>query len=83
MWIGNLMLVILNLPPIGPGVKPDGALLRAVLEHHGLRAIGVYSVNSNVFDLYAVAFFGFIGYVLVKLLRARSTAFGLRSSGRC
>jgi putative tricarboxylic transport membrane protein len=30
-------------------------------------SIGVYSVNSNVFDLYAVAFFGFIGYVLVKL----------------
>jgi putative tricarboxylic transport membrane protein len=30
-------------------------------------SIGVYSVKSNVFDLYSVAFFGFIGYVLVKL----------------
>jgi putative tricarboxylic transport membrane protein len=30
-------------------------------------SIGVYSVNSNVYDLYAVAFFGLIGYVLVKL----------------
>ena len=30
-------------------------------------SIGVYSVNSNVYDLYAVAFFGLLGYVLVKL----------------
>ena len=30
-------------------------------------AIGVYSVNSNVFDLYSVAFFGLLGYVLIKL----------------
>ena len=30
-------------------------------------SIGVYSVNSNVYDLYAVAFFGLIGYTLVKL----------------
>ena len=30
-------------------------------------SIGVYSVNSNVYDLYAVAFFGIAGYLLVKL----------------
>jgi len=30
-------------------------------------AIGVYSVNANVYDLYAVAFFGLLGYVLMKL----------------
>jgi putative tricarboxylic transport membrane protein len=30
-------------------------------------SIGVYSVNSNVYDLYAVAFFGLMGYVLIKL----------------
>jgi putative tricarboxylic transport membrane protein len=30
-------------------------------------SIGVYSVNSNVYDLYAVAFFGLLGYVLAKL----------------
>ncbi len=30
-------------------------------------SIGVYSVNGNIYDLYAVAFFGLIGYVLVKL----------------
>jgi TctA family transporter len=30
-------------------------------------SIGVYSVNSNIFDLFSVAFFGLLGYVLVKL----------------
>jgi TctA family transporter len=30
-------------------------------------AIGIYSINGNVFDLYAVAVFGFIGYVLIRL----------------
>ena len=33
----------------------------------GFCSIGIYSVNSNIFDLYSVAFFGFVGYVLVKL----------------
>ena len=68
MWIGNLMLVILNLPLIGLWVKlltvPYYVLFPIIM---AFCAIGVYSVNSNVFDLYAVAFFGFIGYVLVKL----------------
>jgi TctA family transporter len=30
-------------------------------------SIGVYSVNANVYDLYAVAFFGLLGYALMKL----------------
>jgi putative tricarboxylic transport membrane protein len=30
-------------------------------------SIGVYSVNTNIYDLYAVAFFGFLGYLLTKL----------------
>jgi TctA family transporter len=68
MWIGNLMLVVLNLPLIGLWVKlltiPYYVLFPIIMV---FCAIGVYSVNSNVFDLYAVAFFGFIGYVLVKL----------------
>jgi putative tricarboxylic transport membrane protein len=68
MWIGNLMLVILNLPMIGLWVKlltvPYYVLFPIIM---AFCAIGVYSVNSNVYDLYAVAFFGFIGYMLVKL----------------
>ncbi|WP_420962377.1 tripartite tricarboxylate transporter permease [Brucella sp. IR073] len=68
MWIGNLMLIVLNLPLIGLWVKlltiPYYVLFPIIL---AFSSIGVYSVNSNVFDLYTVAFFGLIGYILVKL----------------
>jgi putative tricarboxylic transport membrane protein len=68
MWIGNLMLVVLNLPLIGLWVKllkvPYHVLFPIIMV---FCSIGVYSVNSNVFDLYAVAFFGLLGYILLKL----------------
>ncbi|MCA0271863.1 MAG: tripartite tricarboxylate transporter permease [Proteobacteria bacterium] len=68
MWIGNLMLIVLNLPLIGLWVKllkvPYHVLFPVIM---AFCSIGVYSVNSNVFDLFAVAFFGLIGYVLLKL----------------
>ncbi|MBA4349650.1 MAG: hypothetical protein C0427_00165 [Rhodobacter sp.] len=68
MWIGNLMLVVLNLPLIGLWVRllkvPYHILFPVIM---AFCSIGVYSVNSNVFDLYAVAFFGLMGYVLIKL----------------
>jgi putative tricarboxylic transport membrane protein len=68
MWIGNLMLVILNLPLIGLWVKllkvPYHVLFPVIM---AFCSIGVYSVNSNVYDLYAVAFFGLMGYAMLKL----------------
>jgi putative tricarboxylic transport membrane protein len=68
MWIGNLMLVILNLPLIGLWVKllkvPYHVLFPIIM---AFCSIGVYSVNSNVYDLYAVALFGLMGYALLKL----------------
>jgi putative tricarboxylic transport membrane protein len=68
MWIGNLMLLVLNLPLIGLWVKlltiPYYVLFPIIM---AFCSIGVYSVNGNVFDLYAVAFFGLVGYLLVKL----------------
>jgi putative tricarboxylic transport membrane protein len=68
MWIGNVMLVVLNLPLVGLWVKlltvPYYVLFPIII---GFCSIGIYSVNSNIFDLYSVAFFGFVGYVLVKL----------------
>jgi TctA family transporter len=68
MWIGNLLLVILNLPLIGLWVRlltvPYHLLFPAIL---AFCAIGVYSLNNNNFDLYLVAIFGLLGYVLVKL----------------
>lgn len=68
MWIGNLMLVILNLPLVGLWVKlltvPYYVLFPIIM---AFCSIGVYSVNSNVYDLFAVAFFGLLGYALQKM----------------
>ena len=68
MWIGNLMLVVLNLPLIGLWVKlltvPYFVLFPIIM---AMCSIGVYSVNSNPYDLFAVAFFGLLGYVMSKL----------------
>jgi putative tricarboxylic transport membrane protein len=67
MWIGNLMLVVLNLPLIGLWVRllkvPYFVLFPSIL---AFSAIGIYSINSNTFDLFAVAAFGLLGYLLVK-----------------
>jgi TctA family transporter len=68
MWIGNLMLVILNLPLIGLWIKllkvPYRILFPAILV---FCTIGVYSLNYNTFDIYTTAMFGVIGYVWAKL----------------
>jgi TctA family transporter len=68
MWIGNLLLVILNLPLIGLWVRllkvPYQVLFPIIM---AFCAIGVYSVRSNVYDLFTVAGFGLMGYVLLKL----------------
>ncbi|MBA4213174.1 MAG: hypothetical protein C0449_08845 [Polaromonas sp.] len=68
MWIGNLMLVVLNLPLIGVWVKllsvPYRWLFPAILL---FCAIGVYSTNNNSFDIWMVAVFGLIGYSFIKL----------------
>ena len=68
MWIGNLMLVILNLPLIGIWIKlltvPYRWLFPAIIL---FCAIGVYSTNNNNFDIWMVALFGVIGYLFIKL----------------
>ncbi|HEV7252434.1 MAG TPA: tripartite tricarboxylate transporter permease [Mesorhizobium sp.] len=68
MWIGNLMLVILNLPLIGLWVRlltvPYTILFPIIM---AFSSIGVYSVASNPYHLFVVAGFGLLGYVLVKL----------------
>jgi TctA family transporter len=68
MWIGNLMLVILNLPLIGLWVQllkvPYRWLYPAILV---FCCIGVYSLNNNTFDVFMTAAFGVIGYVFYKL----------------
>ena len=68
MWIGNVMLVILNLPMIGIWVKllqvPYRLLYPAILL---FCCIGVYSIQNNVFDVYMTALFGVLGWIFVKL----------------
>lgn len=68
MWIGNLMLIILNLPMIGVWVKlltiPYKHLYPAILV---FCCIGIYTVNNATFDIYLTAAFGVIGYLFTKL----------------
>ncbi len=68
MWIGNLFLVILNLPLIGMWVRlltvPYAILFPAILVFCG---IGVLSLNNSTIDLYIFAIFGIMGYIFAKL----------------
>jgi putative tricarboxylic transport membrane protein len=68
MWIGNAMLIILNLPLIGMWIKlltvPYRWLFPAIVL---FCAIGVYSTNNNTWDIWMVAIFGVVGYVFIKL----------------
>ena len=68
MWIGNVFLVILNLPLIGLWVRmitvPYHLLYPAILV---FCAIGVYSLNSSTLDITLMAVFGLLGYVFSKL----------------
>jgi putative tricarboxylic transport membrane protein len=68
MWVGNLMLVILNLPMIGIWIKlltvPYRFLFPAIMT---FCCIGLYTLNNSNFDVYIGAFFGIVGYVFYKL----------------
>jgi putative tricarboxylic transport membrane protein len=68
MWIGNLMLVILNLPLVGVWVRllriPYRLLFPAIV---AFCCIGAYAINSNAFDLLVMGFFAVFGYVCLKL----------------
>jgi putative tricarboxylic transport membrane protein len=68
MWIGNGMLLILNLPLIPMWVKvlqvPYRFLFPAILV---FMSIGVYSVNNSAMDIYMTVFFGLLGYLFMKL----------------
>lgn len=68
MWVGNLLLIMLNLPLIGIWVKfltiPYRILFPAIV---AFASIGTYSLNLNAFDVFAIVFFGILGYSLIKL----------------
>ncbi|HEU4378089.1 MAG TPA: tripartite tricarboxylate transporter permease [Hyphomicrobiaceae bacterium] len=68
MWIGNLMLVIINLPLIGIWVSllrvPYALLFPAIVVFCG---IGAYSINSSLFDVWLMLGFGALGYFFLKV----------------
>jgi putative tricarboxylic transport membrane protein len=68
MWMGNLMLVVLNLPMIALWVKllqvPYRLLFPAIM---AFSAIGIYSVNNSSFEIYLTALFGIFGFICMKL----------------
>lgn len=68
MWIGNLMLIVLNLPLIGIWIKLLTVPYRWLFPSIVLFcAIGVYGTNNNTWDVWMVGIFGFVGYVFHKL----------------
>jgi TctA family transporter len=68
MWIGNCLLVVLNLPLVGIWVKLLSVPYRWLFPSIILFCcIGNYSVSNNPFDVYLCAAIGVLGYVLVKL----------------
>ena len=68
MWVGNLMLVVLNLPLIGMWVKllsvPYRVLFPSILLFCG---IGIYTLSYSTFDIQLAMLFGLLGYVFAKL----------------
>ena len=68
MWIGNAMLVVLNLPLIGLWIKLLTVPYRWLFPSIVLFcAVGVYSTNNNTWDIWIVGIFGLVGYVFHKL----------------
>ena len=68
MWVGNLMLIVLNLPLVGMWAKlltvPYRYLYPAIL---AVTCIGVYSINKNWFDVMVAGGFGLLGFLFYRL----------------
>jgi putative tricarboxylic transport membrane protein len=68
MYVGNVMLLILNLPLVGLFVRllyiPAGILYPLIV---AISAIGAYAINGSTVDLWLILFFGVVGYVFGKV----------------
>ncbi len=68
MYIGNVMLLILNLPLVGLFVRllyiPSAILYPLIV---AISVIGTYAINGSMLDLYMILFFGIVGYVFDKV----------------
>jgi TctA family transporter len=68
MWIGNLLLVVLNLPLIGLWVRILTIPYRFIFPAIGIFCcLGAYSASNNIFDVLSMCVFGLVGYALIKL----------------
>ena len=68
MWVGNALLVVLNLPLVGLWVQmlkiPYRWLFPSIIM---FCAVGNYSLNNSAMDVYLCAVLGFLGYIFAKL----------------
>jgi putative tricarboxylic transport membrane protein len=68
MFVGNIMLLILNLPLVGLFVRllyiPNGILYPMIVT---ISAIGIYAISGSILDLYLLLLFGVVGYVFEKV----------------
>jgi putative tricarboxylic transport membrane protein len=68
MYIGNVLLVILNMPLIGLWVRllkvPYEILLPVIIT---ISSIGVFATDNNIFDMWIMFFFGLLGYIMRKM----------------
>jgi putative tricarboxylic transport membrane protein len=84
MYVGNLMLLVLNLPLVGLFARvlyvPPGILLVIIL---GISSVGVYSFDASAFNLYMALLFGVVGHVFRKLdIPKAPLIFGVILGGR-
>jgi len=68
MYVGNVMLLVLNLPLVGLWVQmlriPYGILAPVIVL---FCTVGIYSVHNEMFDVYSMLFFSAVGYLMRKL----------------
>jgi putative tricarboxylic transport membrane protein len=68
MWVGNVMLLVLNLPLVGLWVQllkiPYHVLFPGIIV---FASIGAYGINLNVYDVFSISVFGLLGYLFYKL----------------
>lgn len=67
MYIGNAMLIILNMPLIGIWVRllriPYKAMMPIIIT---ISAVGIYATENNIFDMWIMLAFGIVGYLMRK-----------------
>ena len=84
MYIGNVMLLVLNLPLVGMWAQllrlPYDVLFPLIVL---FSIVGVYRSSNNVFDVYVMIAFGILGYLMRKPATSPPPSSSPSCSGRC